>query len=442
MTKTTPKVAMIVFTQVLVLVCLGVVPAAAQLTTPDKPVAAASGQAAGHTQHELIVSASTFGGYDTDVTEGSAVGLPVKADAPQIGGSLAMHYAARSQRVSFFGDVSTTPTHYQSVKPITGIAALASASTSVAVTRRLQFDGSFKTGYMPLFHFSVLPTVAGAVEPAPSPATDYMLTALDGIYYRGGANMTYKVSSRSEFHGNYEHGTFRYLNQDYQLGTQSFGAGYSKGVTQYARLRLGYAEQRGDYPVSLGSDVRPVRNQNIDAGIDYSRPLSLTRRTTLSFSTGSTRLDNGEKVFYDVIGHVTIQHQMKRTWNLRAVYSRGLELVGGFTDPFFADSVTANVTGNASRRVKLIGSAGYANGNLGLGTNANGYESIQGSMRVDVAVARRLTLFSNYFYYHYLFDRGIALPEGVGRGLSRHGVRAGLTFDIPVLEERKPRVTR
>jgi hypothetical protein len=295
---------------------------------------------------------------------------------------------------------------------------------------------------MPLFHFSVLPNVPGTVESDPAPSFDYMLTAFDGIDSQGTVIATYDVSSRSALHANYGKGSFKYLGQDYQLNTQSFGGGYSRGFTRYATLRLGYAEQRGDYPLQPGEVSKPLRYQTIDAGVDYSRPLSATRRTTVGFGTGSSRIDNSGQTFYNVAGHASLNHQIRRTGNVSVAYSRGVVVVGGFSDPFFADSVALTLKGNTSRRVKFSGSAGYANGDLGLGTKANAYESVQGSVRVDIAVSRSVTMFGSYFYYNYLFNRSIALPEGVSRNLDRQGVRVGLRVEIPILEERRPRVTR
>jgi hypothetical protein len=185
-----------------------------------------------------------------------------------------------------------------------------------------------------------------------------------------------------------------------------------------------------------------MRYQTIDAGVEYSRPLSRTRRTSVGFGTGSMRIDNGGETFYNLAGHASLTHQIRRTGNLGVMYSRGLVVVGGFSDPFFADSVAVNFSGNASRRIRLSGSGGYGNGDLGLGSRANAYESMQASGGVEIALARRLEFFGHYFYYKYRFDRSIALPEGVSRGLDRQGVRAGLSLRIPILEERTPRVTR
>ena len=367
------------FIAVMILVCLGATPAAAQLTTPDQPVVTAQPPAARHTERELTVSGSTFGGYDSDVTEGTSVGAGVQSGAPQLGGSFSMHYSARAERVSFFSDASINPTHYQAFKPITGYSAFGSASTSVAITRKMRVNGGARINYLPLFHFSVLPEIPSAVDQPPVPSIDYMLTALDGIAYRASVGWEYDLPSRSKLHANYSRGSFKYLAQDYNLKDQSLGGGYSRGLTKYATLRLGYAEQRADYPVEPGGIPERLRYQTIDVGIDYSRPLSRTRRTTVGFGTGSTRVNYSGEVFYDVIGHASIQHQVRRTWNLGATYSRGLELVGGFTAPFFADSVALNLSGYTSRRVKLTGSTGYANGSLGLGSKANGYGVAQGS---------------------------------------------------------------
>jgi hypothetical protein len=416
--------------------CFGIASASAQDTD--------AGSTNTDARREMTLTASTFGGYDTDLTQGgfAAPGTGIRTDAPLVGGSVAVHYAAHSNRLALVSDIVGGSVHYQAVDPITGTSIRGGMGVEATLTRKMHASGYVRSGYSPQFAFSVLPQIPGPVGEAPPPSSDYTLSGFEAIDYGTGADLKYDLSSRSSLHVNYGTGTYTFIGENYKLTSQSFGAGYSKGLTRYATLRFEYAEQRADYPLQANRAIQPLRNRTLDAGIDYSRPLSLTRRTILSFGTGSTSADNGEETFYNVAAHASLDHRIARTWDIKVNYSRGLGLVEGFSEPFFADSLALKVIGNASRRVQLIASAGYANGDLGLGSRANAYESLQGTGRIEIPLSRRLVLFADYVYYNYLFDRSIALPKGVSRGLDRQGVRAGLKLRIPVLQERTPRAAR
>ena len=410
-----------------------VVQPAGQQPSPAPPASRADGR-------ELTLTGSMFGGYDTNVFEGNTAAPGVRTGAPQMGGNFSVHFGAKSERVAFFSDAAANSTHFRTLQPVTGTSVTGSASVRAAVTRKTLMNLSVSGGYVPQFQFSLLPPDPIAAPVIPT--LDYAILGIDAITYRTGIDVTHNLSARSALNGSYSRSSYKYLDRDYELNYQTFGGGYSRGLTRYAALRLGYLEQRADYPLLVRGELRPLRNRTLDVGLDYSRPLSRTRRTTFGFGTGSTGVDNGEEKFYNVAGHASLTHQIGRTWNISTTYARGLGLVGGFVEPFFADSVSLNLRGNTSPRVRLTGSAGYANGDLGLGSRANSFASYQAAADLEVALSQRLAVFGHYFYYNYLFDKNISLPDGLARGLDRHGVRAGLNLRIPILEERNPRVTR
>ena len=78
------------------------------------------------------------------------------------------------------------------------------------------------------------------------------------------------------------------------MTTRSYGGGYSYSATRYTTLRLGYSRAGLQLSgVCLGAANDDTRSDRFDAGMNYSRPLSISRRTTLSFGTGSAAIDNG-----------------------------------------------------------------------------------------------------------------------------------------------------
>ena len=106
----------------------------------------------------------------------------------------------------------------------------------------------------------------------------------------------------------------------------------------------------------------------------------------------------------------------------------------GFPDAFFSDAVSFNAAGQAGRRTRITMSAAYNDGQMGLAAlTGRNYEMYTATAGVQVAVARTTALYVNYLYYHYRFDEDVRMPFGMGRGLDRNGVRAGLTVWLPLL---------
>ena len=397
---------------------------------------AASGPAGAQTpaaagpDRPVSVTASTFAGYETDVTEGSSARAD-GAGASHAGAGLSLDYAAATRKISFYTAGVSEFRYYRSERGITAPLASGSAGFGVPLGRRFRFDGSAQSSYLPRFQFSVLPVTTVIPVDLPQATMDYGISSYDVVSYQGNALLTFRVDDRSSIRLNYGRSQFKYLGRDYRLDTDSVGAGYSRSLTRYATLLVGYDEQNGHYGAHLGSAASTLRRRSIDAGINYSRPLSQSRRTTIGFTTGSTALDDGNETVYTFTGNAKLNHRLARRWNLGLAYSRHLGLVGGFDQPIFADSTAVNVEGLLGHRVLFNASAGYSNGTVGLTSRGRNYDSRQANARVDVPItARRLSVFGNYFYYQYMFDGSVALPAGLAPHVSRHGVRAGLALKV------------
>ena len=386
-------------------------------------------------EQPLNVSASTYAGYDTDITtratRPSSVDTNADTSAFNTGVSLSMVYGHRTPKIGFYTMGSSDFRYYRAAETVTAPLATGSAGLDAALGRRLRFVGSVQSSYLPRFQLSVLPSTSSVPTEQPQPTMDYGISSYDVVSYLGTAGLSYQLDSRSALTASYGRGQFKYLGQDYELNTRTMGAGYSRKMTRYATLQLGYSEQGGDYVTGLGPNQQTIKQRTIDAGVHYSRPLSLSRRTTVGFSTGSTALDNGRETFYTVTGSANLNHQLSRTWNLGVGYARRVGLVGGFTEPIMSDSISVRAGGSLGNRVYVSTSAGYANGAVGMASRGRNYDSTQASSNINIPITRRrLSFFGTYFYYRHSFEQSVSLPIGLVPHMSRHGVRAGLTLTI------------
>lgn len=394
------------------------------------------------TTESLRLTVSASGGYDSDIT-GVGADPAGTAGAPYGGGMVALRYQKRSEKIGISARGVADSRYYRADQPISAASYSGSAAVTATVTPRLNVTGSVNTGYSPRFVISALP-VAGDLDfdIAPAPL-DYGVSGQSMASYVAGANASLRVSRRSQLHASASRGTQKLLDENYVLSTNSYGGGYSHSVTKYASLRAGYSEYVTEYPAHGASQRRRFTRRTLDAGVDYSRPLSISRRTTLSFGSGSSAIDDGVETFYTITGNASLMHQIGRTWEANVAYVRGLGIVGGLGEPLFADAVNANLRGQVTNRVQAVATVGFADGNVGLGSRADDFRSFQASTRVEMIMKReRVGVFGNYFYHAYTFDASTPTVVAIPRHVNRHGVRFGVVVRFPLIEERNPRVTR
>ena len=372
------------------------------------------------------VTAGASTGYDSDLV---ASGVPdVESGAAHAGTGLTLNFIRQSEGFSAYTAASSEFRYYGAQVPIKAPMFSAASGIATALGRRAVFDAAIQGNYFPRFQLAVMPIATAApLDQLPSP--DFGVLADNILSYQGTIGLGYKLSPRTTISGGYGRGHFRSLDDDYELRSHAIRGSISRTLTRNAGLRLGYIDQQATYGSNAGLG-RTQRSRVIDAGINYSRPLSLSRRTELSFSTGSTAVDNGSTTRYSVTGSARLNHHLARYWGLAAIYVRGLGYIGGFDEPLFSDAVSLVLSGRFGRTASVSVSGGYANGVVGFITENNDYESYQATSRVDIPFGRRLSLYGSYFYYQYRIDDSIVLRNRMPSALARHGVRTGLIWAI------------
>ena len=70
---------------------------------------------------------------------------------------------------------------------------------------------------------------------------------------------------------------------------------------------------------------------------------------------------------------------------------------------------------------------------VGISINTRRYSTTMAAASYQVALTRSTALFAQYDFNHYLFDKTVALPPGMSRGLDRNGARVGLNLWLPLL---------
>ena len=187
-----------------------------------------------------------------------------------------------------------------------------------------------------------------------------------------------------------------------------------------------------------------VTFHDIDVGVNYNRTLSFSRRTRLSFNTGSTISAGAEQDVTDetgfgeprffVVGAATLVHEMGRSWTARADYSRDVSYRDGLSVPSLRDQASAGVGGQLGRRTDLSSGVYWTTEAIGL--ESQNYHSWLASAQIRTALTHNLAVYANYYYYFYDFGAEVSLPQGFVRHIDRHGVRVGLTTWVPLWASR------
>ena len=106
----------------------------------------------------------------------------------------------------------------------------------------------------------------------------------------------------------------------------------------------------------------------------------------------------------------------------------------GATRPFLSNRVGGEITGHLNHRVAVHALPSYARGAVGLAGETNTYNSYASSTRLDIALNRRLALFTEHVVYRYQFANGtVGLPSQLMSGVNRQTVRVGLTLWTPLV---------
>jgi opacity protein-like surface antigen len=393
----------------------------------------------------LTLSASIYGAYDDNVYADQFAVAPT-ADLRESGwyqgAQASLAYAKRGRRVGFGASGGVGVTRYPN-HPAVAVYTLG-ASISGPLARRTSLAVSESFVYSPEFRLSLFadPNQPGGFQD-PFATVTPDLGVFGDSSYRTSTNVSVTHSLRTGSIDAY----YSLITANYQSGTSNYtgqGAGvrYGRSLTRNASLRLGYGYGTGGY--SAVSDENSHGVHNIDAGIDYGRALSVSRRTRVSFSTGSalfyadTSTDGrlGSRLQYALIGSATLVHELGRTWTASAVYRRSVDFHEGFADPFLSQSVSADLQGMLARRLRFTSAVAYSRGLIGA-RSSDTFATTSVTAGLEYGISRRLAAFVNYVYYQYEFATQAAVDPRFPDRLNRDGVRMGLSTSIPLIRGRR-----
>lgn len=439
-------------------VVLGVVcPAAAQTEqpTPARPYRGLFGGAQPLSAHaqSLDLSLSGFGGWDQPLPPepGTSDADRVNVSGPYSGATAGLQYNHPGDKLRFsafgsgfagyFPDNQEEPWYTSSA----GGATL-NYSLDLGPRNRLGFATDI------LFATDAQLGLVGAPGSGPplgggnTGGFESSLQRDPNVNSNSGINYTHDFSRVSSLTASYGFRYSHFLSSDTEradLKSEFAGLRYHHYVGKGLGVHLGYEFSR-NWASNPDGTTDPSTFQNIDAGVDYSKALSISRKTTLAFHTGSTIASgitdegNSQSHFSDphfyFVGGAALNREIGRSWTATATYDRSVSYVVGFNEPALLDSATAVIGGLIGRRTSVSSGIYYTSGAVGLATR--NYHSWYASSQLQVAIYRSLAAYASYYYYLYNFGSDVTLPTGVVSDLQRSGARVGLTAWLPLWYSR------
>jgi hypothetical protein len=301
------------------------------------------------------------------------------------------------------------------------VAHQAAVGVRWQVLRHTQVNVDARTARQPISALSMFPGLAD--------------TALDPVLYGNaafGSRQSYTSDGASMQIGQalsqraslafgyaYSQDGFSNVQQVRSAHAGSFRLSYL--LTRSVSMHVGYQGAFGSYLAESGERQR-FRNDSVDAGVNYAGALTLSRRTTLSFSTGSTMVTEHHVRQLSIVGNATLRRELGRTWDASVSYDRQAGFVHTIAEPVFTDSASASLSGLLGRRIQVQSSVGATTGSVGVGGSGRRYVAYQGGAGLSTAFSRYVAVRVDCVYYQYRSqnaDLQIAGQEHLsGRSLS------------------------
>jgi hypothetical protein len=320
-----------------------------------------------------------------------------------------------------------------------GLSARLGARTTLLANQTVAYSPSYLYGLFPGY---------GVRKPgdAVPTAADYAVDDSESFAYGTTVGLTHGLTRRSRVSAT---GDFQYTDYVHKTGnlqdlnSKGIRGDLSHNLSRNASLRVGYRYRTGAFGYGfggIGSGLQTTEH-GVEAGVDYSRPISATRRMIFGFSVGSSTADTpvatagevSEGRLIRLSGAGSIGWQFARGWQTRASFRRGVEYIAQLSQPVYADGFSTDIEGFLTSRLDITASARYSTGASALYRSALTFDTYGADVRVRYALTRSLAVYGQYLYYFYDFQQATTLPTGIPPGLERNGVRAGLTVWVPAL---------
>jgi hypothetical protein len=257
---------------------------------------------------------------------------------------------------------------------------------------------------------------------------------LDAVELNSSVDWSRSIGGRSALTASYTLRRTTFDRPALDMTSQELAGTLVRRIARYVSLRAGYGYRVVSTP-TLGA---PMHLSDIAAGIDLARPITVSRRTSLTLRSGSSLVPaNAGALGVVVTGDAMLTRRLGRNWSLRGGVNRSVRLAEGFTAPLVDNSLTATFGGPLRRRLAFSTSGLLSMGTVGVTADGtNGYRSWASTSALTMTLSRNVTLAAQYFWIGNRFQPAVQLPAEVVRDGDRRGARVDFTWRVPLVQNR------
>lgn len=300
-----------------------------------------------------------------------------------------------------------------------------------------RFHVEGQAGYMRSPFFRLVPAYNPADSVVVIPSDPYVARRLNNethnvaggfkSQYSKRSSLTFMATQRETRFGGLAGNTFSLLGME---------AAWRRQLNRSFGVHAGYGRER--IHQSAMPDALFIY-ELMDIGVDFNRQLSVSRRTSLAFTTETAAVKRpltGRR--YRLNGRANLTTHFGRTWRASAGVSRNTEFIPGFFEPLFSDAVDAMLSGMVSKRAEWLTTFSAGKGRFGF-DNDGRYQTSHVMSRLNWAITRHLGIYGQYSVYYYQLPPTPTAFVMPGQ-LSRQAFAVGLNTWIPILNKvRAPR---
>lgn len=263
---------------------------------------------------------------------------------------------------------------------------------------------------------------------------DLANATLEAVELNSNLDWGWSIGRRSALTASYTLRRTTFDRPGLDMTTQELAGALTRRIARFVSLHAGYAYRVVSTP-TLGT---PMHLSDVDAGIDLARPITVSRRTSLSLRSGSSLVPASQgPVGVVITGDATLTRRVGRSWSLRGGVNRSVRLAEGFTAPLVDNRLTTTFGGPLHRRLAFSVSGLLSTGTVGITADgANGYRSWATASALTMTLARNVMLAAQYFWIANRFQPGVQLPGEVVRDGDRRGARLDFTWRLPLVQSR------
>jgi hypothetical protein len=393
-------------------------------------------------RHTLDLRGSLFGSWDDTLTSSDATAIDPRflRSGGSSGASGSLTHARRSSRIQWLSSAGSSMRLSGTESSARAAAFNGQTSLNADVSRGVSLSFSGSAAYSPYYSFA--PGLDGRLSSVGAFGGGFgsATVAERNRTFAGGAAIDMKFSRRDSFQISGNGSRFEFLdNADNSVDSFGAQARFSHQLTRGLEFHAGFGRNEARYRGALEA---PAASNSIDVGVGYGDTLSFSRRTSFSFASSTSALRWNDSTHYQLNGNATLSRAFGRSGSGSLGYVRATQFNAGFREPVQTDTVSGGFSNQLGRRASWSAQAGYVHGNIGFGSTSSNYNSYQAGGGLNIAVTRRLSMFTDYSFYQYDVPAGATTFTSLQK-FSRQSVTAGLSVWAPlVADKRSTRDTR